>query len=285
MKVLIFGVTGMLGSAVLRSFSMSDAFEMWGTLRNSSARSYFPAETQSRLIGDIDVLDTDSLASVIAGVRPNVVINCIGLVKQLTAANDPLQALPINAILPHRLAMLCDISGARLIHISTDCVFSGREGMYTEDHKSDADDLYGMSKYIGETKTYPNAITLRTSIIGHELMSSRSLVDWFLSQEGTVRGYRNAIFSGLPAIELARVIRDFVIPKKSARGLFHVSSDPIDKLTLLQLVAKVYKKNIKIIPDEEVRIDRSLNSERFRAAFGYTPPSWLELVTLMCTHR
>ena len=281
MKVLVLGVTGMLGSTVFRQFHGNPHFEVWGTLRNPSGAKYFSEETHGSLINNVDVLDHDSLVSVLARVRPDVVINCVGLIKQLADAKDPLSALPINAMLPHRIARLCALSGARLIHISTDCVFSGRKGLYTEEDISDAEDLYGKSKYIGELHAEPNAVTLRTSIIGHELGSQYSLVDWFLSQSGSVKGYEKAIFSGLPTVELARVIRDYVIPNPGLIGLYHVAVAPIDKLSLLKLIAEVYEKEINIIADGNVAIDRSLNSSRFQSATGYVPPSWLELVKSM----
>jgi dTDP-4-dehydrorhamnose reductase len=215
-----------------------------------------------------------------AKVKPHVVINCIGLIKQLAEADDPLSAIPINALLPHRLARLCDVAGARLVHMSTDCVFAGTKGMYTEADMSDAKDLYGRSKYLGEVD-YPHAITLRTSIIGHELSGAHSLVGWFLAQQGSVRGFRRAIFSGLPTVELARVIRDHVIPHPELRGLYHVSAEPINKFDLLTLVARAYGKTIDITPDDKLAIDRSLDSSRFRQATGYQPEPWPELVRRM----
>jgi dTDP-4-dehydrorhamnose reductase len=219
----------------------------------------------------------DSVVSLFAKVRPEVVINCIGLVKQLSEADDPLVALPINALLPHRLARLCAASGARLIHLSTDCVFSGSKGMYLETDISDAKDLYGRSKYLGEVD-YTNAITLRTSIIGHELDGARSLIGWFLSQNGRVKGYRRAVFSGLPTVVVARVIRDYVIPRPDLHGLFHLSAEPINKYDLLKLVAQTYGKQIDIEPDEQLVIDRSLDSSRFRNETGFQPAPWPELI-------
>lgn len=285
MKVLVLGVTGMLGNAVYRVFSQSDAYETWGTLRSNSGKRYFLADSQSRLVSGVDVLDQDALVSVFNRIRPNVVINCIGLIKQLAQANDPLTALPINAMLPHRLAHYCELVGARLIHVSTDCVFSGCTGMYAEEAASDATDLYGKSKYIGELHDQDNAITLRTSIIGHELESQYALIDWFLAQEGMVKGYAKAVFSGLPTVELARVMRDYVLPKPKLTGLYHVSAEPIDKLSLLKLVAEVYGKDIQIIRDEHIQVDRSLNSARFQQITGYVPPTWPELVKSMYEQR
>jgi dTDP-4-dehydrorhamnose reductase len=212
--------------------------------------------------------------------KPDIVINCIGLVKQLAEADDPLAAIPINAMLPHRLARVCAVSGARLIHMSTDCVFAGTKGMYTETDFADAADLYGRSKLMGEVD-YPNAITLRTSIIGHELTGARSLVGWFLAQEGPVKGFKRAVFSGLPTVEMAKLIRDYVIPHPELHGLYHVSAEPINKFDLLTLVAKTYGKSIEIVPEDQFVIDRSLDSSRFRQATGYAPKPWPELIRLM----
>lgn len=281
MRVLVLGATGMLGSAVFRYFSSAKTHETWGTLRDAGALRFFSEDTHPHLISGVDVLDQDGLISVMQHIRPNVVVNCIGLIKQLADASDPLQALPINSLLPHRLARLCALSGARLIHVSTDCVFSGKKGDYKEFDTSDAEDLYGKSKFIGELHEVKNAITLRTSIIGHELNSARALVDWFLNREGSVQGYRKAVFSGLPTVELARVIHDYVLSNPELYGLYHVSSKPITKFDLLSLVAKVYEKDIKIIPYDSVVIDRSLNSARFTQSTGYFAPEWIELVGLM----
>jgi len=281
LKVLVLGATGMLGNAVFRYLSDAPELQVWGTVQNAGGKRFFADALQPNLIAHINVLDFDTLVGAFEKVRPDVVINCIGLIKQLADAQDPLAALPINAMLPHRLAKLCALSGARLIHVSTDCVFSGSKGMYLETDPSDAEDLYGKSKYIGEIHDAPNAVTLRTSIIGHELSSQVGLVDWFLSQEGSVKGYQKAIFSGLPTVELARIIRAFVLPNPELSGLYHVSAAPIDKFSLLKLVAEAYQKTIAIIPDEQVAIDRSLDSTRFRQATGYAPPSWPELILMM----
>ncbi|MDQ3270868.1 MAG: SDR family oxidoreductase, partial [Pseudomonadota bacterium] len=233
-----------------------------------------------RVLSGVDVENIDSLTRLFARVRPDVVVNCVGLIKQLAGVDDPLVAIPINAILPHKIANLCDVAGARFVHISTDCVFSGDRGMYTEGDICDATDLYGRSKYLGEVD-YPNAITLRTSIIGHELAGTQSLVGWFLSQTVKVMGFRRAIFSGLPTVELARVIRDHVIPRPELHGLYHVSASPINKFDLLSLVAQTYEKNIEIVSDDHLMIDRSLDSTRFRGITGYKPPDWPELVRRM----
>jgi len=281
-KVLVLGAGGMLGNAIFRLFANAGRDSVTGTLRSASKMRYFTPEQRDRLISDVDVTDDRSLAAVFDDVKPSIVINCIGIIKQHSAAKDPLTALTINAVLPHRLAQLCADHGARLIHMSTDCVFSGDRGGYREDDFPDADDLYGRTKYLGETH-YPHTVTLRTSIIGHELGSAYSLIDWFLNQEGSVKGYSKAIFSGLPTIEVARVIRDFVYDNLTLSGVYHLSAHPISKHDLLSLVAQAYGKKIEIVPDTTVDIDRSLNSERFRQATGYVPTPWPDLIHTMYT--
>jgi len=279
-KVLVLGASGMLGNAVLRMLSQIDGYIVTGTIRSEQTIDLLPKKVRNLVVCGIDADNQDSLLRLFKEVRPDVVINCTGLVKQLTDVSNPLIALPINSLFPHRLAHICALSGARLVHMSTDCVFTGKKGMYTENDVPDANDMYGVSKRLGEVN-YSNAVTLRTSIIGHELNGSRSLIDWFLSQEVATKGYRRAIFSGLPAIEIARIISEFVIPNTQMKGVYHVSSDPISKYDLLSLVAKIYEKKIVINEDNDFVIDRSLDSTKFREETGYNPPSWESLITLM----
>lgn len=281
MRILVLGASGMLGNAVMKLFAKEGLHETWGTLRNESGKHFFPDELKSHLISPVDVLNQDDLLNVFVHTRPDVVINCVGMIKQLKDANDPLHVLPLNALFPHRLAKMCMVTDARLIHISTDCVFSGKKGGYTESDESDAHDLYGKSKYIGELHDYKNAITLRTSIIGHELNSNYALLDWFLSQDDEVKGYTKAIFSGLPTVELAEVIHNLVLPQTVLHGLYHVSASPIAKFDLLKMVAKVYEKDIVIQPHNEVVCDRSLDSSLFQQAAGYRAPEWPKLIEKM----
>ncbi|MCP5182210.1 MAG: SDR family oxidoreductase [Pseudomonadales bacterium] len=279
-RVLVLGASGMLGHAVLRLFAQSDGYAVTGSARSASAVALLPPGLRERIVLGVDVESTDSLMGLFAQARPDVVVNCIGLIKQLSQANDPLAAIPINALLPHRLARLCSVAGARLIHMSTDCVFAGTRGMYREQDGADAGDLYGRTKLLGEVD-YPHAVTLRTSIIGPELGTGNGLIGWFLAQQGAVRGFTRAVFSGLPTVELARVMRDYVIPRPDLRGVYHVSADPINKFDLLQLVAKAYGKTIDIRADGDLVIDRSLDSSRFRQITGYQPAPWPELIRQM----
>jgi len=279
-SILVLGATGMLGHAMFRGLAGTTGCRVIGSTRTAAQHHRFSEPLRSRLVNNVDANNPDSLSKVLDDVRPDVVINCIGLVKQLPGANDPLSAIPVNALLPHRLARLCRPMGARLIHISTDCVFDGTKGNYVETDPPDATDLYGRSKLLGELDC-PDAITLRTSIIGPELAGARGLVGWFLSQSGSVKGFRRAIFSGLPTVELTRVVRDFVLPDASLYGLYHVSAAPISKYDLLKIVADVYRCRIDLQPDDALVVDRSLDSSRFRNRTGYQPPAWHDLIRRM----
>jgi dTDP-4-dehydrorhamnose reductase len=284
MRILVLGASGMLGNAMIRVLSEKAGWQVYGTLRSESAKRFFSADIAERLLPGIDVEQHDSLLQAFIRTRPEVVINCVGLIKQLADADDPLQAIPINALLPHRLARLCELSGARLVHMSTDCVFAGDKGGYRESDPSDAKDLYGKSKFLGEV-AYPHTITLRTSIIGHELQSAHGLVDWFLAQQGRCHGFTHALFSGLPTVALAQIVRDRVIPRTELSGVYHVAAQPISKYNLLELIAEVYGKTIDIMSSDRLVIDRSLNAERFREATGYIAPGWPELIELMRAYK
>lgn len=281
-KILILGGTGMLGHLLLRYLSSFPEYDVAATARSlSGMEKHFPSDMLARFRRDsVDANYFDSVIRALASVQPNIVINCIGIIKQLPMADDPLSAITANALLPHRISLISRIAGARVIHISTDCVFNGRKGMYTENDQSNAEDLYGRTKYLGEI-VYPHCVTLRTSIIGHELKGRYGLIEWFLAQSQKVRGFRKAIYSGFPTIELARIIRDYVLSNPELKGVYHVSSEPISKYDLLRLVAEQYGKSIEIEAYDDLVQDRSLDSTAFRKATGYQPPSWNKLVEMM----
>lgn len=279
MKVVVLGANGMIGNTMFRVLSERADIDVVGVVRSDKARASFREAADRELISGIDLANADSLPHLFRETKPDVVINCAGLTKHLPAGNDPLRALTMNAMLPHRLAGLCDISGARLIHVSTDCVFSGRTGNYAECDPVDATDIYGKTKHLGEVSG-PNLVTLRTSTIGHELGTSHGLLEWFLAQK-ECKGYRRAIFSGLPSVVFARVVADFVLPNDQLSGLYHVGAGPIDKYSLLRLIAKVYRKDILIVPDDDMQIDRSLSIGRFASATGYRALDWPEMIETM----
>lgn len=276
-KIIILGAGGMLGSALFHLLP-SENNEVFGTFRKKTDSEKCKINKSERSIYDFDALKQSDLDFIIEEISPDLIINCIGIIKQLNVSNDPLYVIPINSLLPHMLAKIVYGTKIRLIHISTDCVFDGKTGFYTETDKPNADDLYGKSKELGEVKNNKNVITLRTSLIGHELNTNHSLVDWFLSKTGKIEGFKNAIFSGLTTVEMSKVISNFVIPNHELFGLYHVSVDPISKYELLQLIKDIYEHNIEIIPNYVVSLDRSLNSDKFRRESGYQPSDWKSMI-------
>lgn len=280
MRILVFGTTGMLGHKLAEVLSKKHI--VYATLRSrSSACRRHPVLSKFRLVDSVSVENFDSVIRAMAEASPEVVINCIGIVKQTAAARDALTSILVNALFPHRLAQVCKMVGCRLIHISTDCVFSGRKGNYSESDLADAEDLYGKTKFLGEVKD-DGCLTLRTSMIGRELATSYGLLEWFLSQQGkTVRGYKRAIFSGFTTYALSEIIAQIIAKHPDMQGVWHVASEPISKFDLLSLVKQVYGLDIQIEPDEAIAIDRSLNAERFQQVTRFVPPSWPQLVKQM----
>ncbi|WP_265820664.1 dTDP-4-dehydrorhamnose reductase family protein [Geovibrio ferrireducens] len=275
MKVLILGGSGMLGHKLWQI--LSNDYQVYISLRRSNSMLEALKGEKMFIRHDVDALNFDSITRALASIEPDIVINCIGLIKQLPIANDPLSSITINSQLPHRLSLICKTAKIRLIHISTDCVFSGSKGNYVEDDDSDAKDLYGRSKYLGEVY-YPHTVTLRTSIIGHELGGHLGLVDWFLKQKGSVRGFSKAIFSGFSTLELAKIIREHVIENTLLSGLYHVSTQPVSKFHLLEMINKVYKTDTQILPFDGVDINRSMCGSRFIKATGYSVKDWDTLI-------
>lgn len=282
MRVLIFGASGMLGHKLMQVSAAG--FETWGTVsRGLGSLPLSLSPFKERLIGNVEARSPESVSAALLRVRPDVVVNCIGIVKQRKEAHDAYQSIAINALFPHHLAELCSIAGARLIHISTDCVFAGTSGNYREESYADADDLYGRTKFLGEI-AYPHCVTLRTSIIGPELSNGLGLVAWAHSRRGEkVRGFVNARFSGLTTLELSRVIVDIAGRHRDLQGLWHVSAEPISKFDLLHLLNEYCDLGLQIEPDEDVRIDRTLDSSAFRSRTGYQPPDWRTMIAAMAT--
>ena len=279
-KLLIIGVNGMLGNCLFKYFIERTNIRTYGLLRNKKKILNFFNHFNSERIIEKDFLDIENLDQILSDVSPNIILNCIGIVKQNPLSNDPLCCIKVNSIFPHLLNKLSLKFKARLIHFSTDCVFSGLNGNYFENDFADANDIYGRSKFLGEISNNGN-ITLRTSFIGKELGSNRALLNWFLSQKGKIKGYKNAIYSGLTTLEVAKVLDKYVIPNPDLRGLYHLSGENIDKYSLLSILNEVYKKDLIIEEDREIRIDRSLNSYKFRKETGYKPLKWNKAIQEM----
>lgn len=277
MRILILGGDGMLGHQLLRHFALrhDTRVTLHRALDQYAGTGLF---SSANALDHVDVCDFDTVRRAITGFRPDAVINATGIVKQRAEAAHAIPSIEINALFPHRAAALCAETGIRFVHMSTDCVFSGRRGGYTENDIPDAEDLYGRSKLLGEVAE-PPCITLRTSIIGRELSRKTGLLEWLLAQRGrTIKGYRQAIFSGFTTIEMARIIDRVLTGTGPVNGLYQVSSAAISKFDLLTAIRDRLKLDIAIEPDDDFVCNRSLDSSRFRTAFDYQPPSWTTMI-------
>jgi dTDP-4-dehydrorhamnose reductase len=282
-RVLVLGISGMLGSMVFSVLGSVKNFDIMGTVRSKITQGFF--KNDGRIIFNISAEDIDSIESAVKIFHPDYIVNCIGLIKQEAGSNDPIRAITINSLLPHHLARVCKKFDSKLIHISTDCVFSGRKGHYVEEDIPDPLDLYGMSKLMGEIPSDPNVVTFRTSFIGPEIGGNKSLLNWFLSNSSEVQGYSRAIFSGLTTLEMSRIIAMVIDKNLTISGLYHLSSKPISKFDLLVLIREVYERGAVIERDDSVIIDRSLNSSKFQKKVKYVVPEWRELISDMKNYR
>ena len=275
-RILILGGDGMLGHQLFAVLSKNNQ-NIKATLRgNFSTYSHLPFYSSENTYFNTEIPDYKRLYEIFYLFKPDVILNAIGIVKQRKSSKDSIPSLEINSLFPHKLAEMAKSIGARVIHMSTDCIFDGNKGTsYTEEDKCSATDLYGMSKYLGELQD-AHCLTLRTSIIGLEISRKSSLVEWFLAQSGTIKGFEKAIFSGFTTKELARVIEMMITQYPDAHGVYHVSMDPIDKFDLLSRYRDKLAKDITITKDADFICHRGLNSDRFRKEFDYTPPTWEE---------
>jgi dTDP-4-dehydrorhamnose reductase len=279
LRVLVLGGTGMLGHKVWQAFR--DRFETWVTVRDAEPHRATGLFSGPRVLTGVHAEDPDSLVRACAESRPTVIVNCVGIVKQRKAATDPVPSITLNALFPHRVAALGRALGARTIHISTDCVFSGARGNYSEHDTPDPHDLYGRTKLLGELSG-PGCLTIRTSIIGRELSATTGLTEWLLSQRGrSVEGYAKAVFSGLTTLALSRVVGDIVERHPALEGLYHVASRPVSKYDLVRTLEQAYDAGIQIELSDTVQIDRSLDGTRFTQATGLSIPGWDEMIAEM----
>lgn len=278
MRVLILGGNGMIGSGLARQ--LAPDHEVAVTVRRADPElAGTLGLPPGRVYGGVDLLRPDSLTGVVAAVRPRVLVNAVGVTKQKVAEWPAQSVVELNALLPHRLATFCRAAGIRFVHLSSDCVFSGGRGHYTEDDRPDPVDVYGMTKALGEPRE-TTALTLRTSTIGLELgLGGKGLVEWFLAQAGRVSGYRRAIYTGVTTMELGRLLGRILTDHEDLAGLWHVAAEPVTKYDLLAMLAgRLGRTDVEIVPDDRVLCDRSMSAERLRKVIGYTAPSWPAMV-------
>jgi len=282
MRILILGGDGMLGHRLFRE--LGSRHEVRVTLRQGLAQySALNIFHGGNAYDNVDARNFERVRNVVTDFRPDAVVNAIGIIKQRSLSSQNIPSIEINALFPHKLWAHCQESGLRLVHMSTDCVFSGRRGNYSENDTPDAEAIYGRSKLLGEVTEAP-AITLRTSIIGRELSRKTGLLEWFLAQKGPIKGFRKAIFSGFTTIEMSRIIEHILMHSPSPHGLYHVSSTPINKHDLLQLIRDKLGLRTGIVADDSFECDRSLDSTRFRQDFNYAPPTWDSMITELAEH-
>ena len=278
MRILIFGGSGMLGHKLWEHLSVRFP-ETFVVIRHprETYKEFKLFEDSEHLVDNIDAMDFPIVQSVLSKVNPDIILNCIGITKRHETKNDPITSISLNSLFPHKLTKWGNNNNAKVISFSTDCVFDGKSGKYTEESLTSAEDIYGKTKALGEVKV-GNVLTLRSSFIGSELSNGSELLEWFLAQTGTVKGFRKAIYSGLTTLELCRVVEKIISDYPDAKGLYQVSSDPITKFDLLLLIKKKMGLSIEIIPEDNFSCDRSLDSSRFREEFNYTPPSWEAMI-------
>tara|TARA_Y100000591_G_C21849418_1_gene710754 strand:- start:78 stop:938 length:861 start_codon:yes stop_codon:yes gene_type:complete len=275
-KILILGSTGMMGSALSLFLRNNKKFEILCTYKNHKKIKFLKLKKNQKK--KLDVNNLSELTNVIFKFKPNYVINCVGIIKQLLFKKNTNELKFLNTLLPKKLSKIAEKKNFKVIHLSTDCVFSGKKGNYSETDKVDAKDLYGISKFKGEIKSN-NVLNIRTSIIGIELNSSYSLLNWFLSQK-KLNGYKNAFFSGLTTLELSKIIvNEIILKNKISHGLFHVSGPKISKFNLLKIFKKIYNKKTIINIDNSFKIDRSLNSKKFRKKINYKIRNWPYMIS------
>ena len=278
MRILILGVNGMIGHVLFNYLCLNSNYKTYGTIRlNNQSESLFK---NNKNVFTISMKKDTEFIRLIDKISPNLIINCLGIVKQKLSDHNYLSTIYMNSLLPHRIAKICSKFSIRLINFSTDCVFSGVKGNYKEDDIPDPIDFYGRTKLVGEVN-YGNVLTIRTSFIGHQINSKYGLLEWFLTQKDNCKGFVNAIYSGLPTIEIAKILNDHIIFNKKLIGLYQISGNAINKYELLSLINKIYGLKLNIEKEYEVKIDRSLNSKKFEDATGYKPPNWESLIKKM----
>ncbi|QGJ70493.1 dTDP-4-dehydrorhamnose reductase [Planctomycetales bacterium 10988] len=267
----------MLGRQLFKSWN--DRWQVAVTVRKTKEETIdYRSVDRCQVYEGMDLTRETDWEHVIQHFRPQAVINAAGVIKQKLQKSDTQQCHYINGVFPHRMQSLCEKYNAKFIQISTDCVFKGDRGNYRETDPIDCFDLYSTSKAAGEV-THSSGLTLRSSIIGLEASTQKSLIEWFLSQHGTIKGFTGAIYSGFTTLEMANIIENVLINYFDLTGLYHVSSVPISKYHLLQQLKELLNLHqVGIVPDSTFQCNRSLCSERFQQHTHFTPPSWEQML-------
>lgn len=272
--ILVLGASGLVGNMVFRVLSEDNSYYTYGTIRSDVSKKYFIPLLSKNLITVDNILSPNNILALINKIQPNIIINCISIGRPIPHEFSLL--LPSLALFPRRLYYFCELMGIRLINISSDGVFSGKLGNYSETDVPDAQDPYGQSKLLGEV--LGNALTFRTSFIGPELFHKMGLLEWVLSNSGTCAGYSSSIFSGVTTLEFSKFLKNVAIPNKKLAGIFHLASTPCSKFDLLNMIKIEYGLDLEIYPEVSLVVDRSLNASLLEFATGYTAPSWGDML-------
>ena len=277
-RILIVGADGMIGFGLYTYFSQLTDRDVYASIRSKRDLACFGENWRGQVLVSGSIDDDDKLDTIMANAEPDLVINCAGATMHADQGESPLVALPANSLLPHRLHAASRRVGARFLHLSTDCVFDGARGGYSESEAANAKTVYGLSKALGEVTAAEDAVTIRTSPIGYEISSQRGLLAWFLAQSGPIKGFTNAFFTGLTNLHLARTIDRYFVDDPAIHGLFHVTGPKISKFDLLVKCAEHFANPIDIAPDGQLVLDRSLDGEKMVSQLGYVRPSWDEML-------
>lgn len=280
MKILLLGASGLLGRGFINKYKNDRDLKLFSIFRDDSCDKFYKSDERKSFLYEKNILKDNVVRNLLEKIKPDAVINCIGLTADSRIGIEKYSMKDINALWPKRLHSHCMELDIRFIHISTDCVFSGSKGMYTELDKTDSKTIYGKTKAEGEIYS-ENSIVIRTSVIGHENFIKKGLLEWFLSQKKSCKGYKNAIFSGFPTIVFSQILKDYVLNNCNLKGLYHISSKPIAKYDLLKLIASTYKKDIMINVDKGFVIDRSLDCTKFSNSTNFKSDEWHGMVEEM----
>ena len=282
MKVLVLGATGMLGHQVYLTLRSAGLAVKAAGRRPFSQFKHFNIFKKADFIENVDLTNSDKYLETLNNESPDVIVNCAGATTRKLNQFNTSEIVLLNSVLPHRLSEWCEANDAKLIHISTDCVFEGEHAPYTEMSPTEAQDTYGMSKALGEVKKSGSALTLRTSIIGPELEGKTELFEWILSQRNQqINGYKNVIYSGVTTIYLSEIISKLVTSNSNLFGLVQVSSKPISKFDLIEMINQIYDLNIDLIPNFDITSNKTLSREFFLSQTGLKSPSWSEQINQM----
>lgn len=279
MRILILGASGLIGHKLYQRLGQRFG-DVYATLhRPRTAFEKYGLFDSPRVIDRVDVREFDHLTGILHAVDPDVVLNCVGITKRRSEIQDPLHAIEVNARFPHLLARWAKEHGRRVIHFSTDCVFDGAEGDYTEQSPTTGKDAYGQTKALGEIR-YDHTLTIRSSFIGRELDHCTELLEWALAQRGkTIKGFTRAYYSGVSTIVMSRIVGDIIEHHPELNGLYQLAMpEPTNKYDLLCCARDAFGLNVEIVPEGHFLIRPTLDGSPLRAAMKLELPTWPEMM-------